>query len=280
MVAGPSYRGRWRWPAVSGCVVVVLATLLSASSSSVGTSGAHIAILQMNLCDSGIAACYTGRSVAAAATLIRADGPDVVTLNEVCRGDVATLRRALSDGRAGTVVSAFKAAVDRRTGDAFRCRNGEPYGIGLLVRLSHSHRAYVTTAGVYPVQDTADPEERAWLCVGIAHDFYACTTHLASTKPAVALAQCRYLLGMALSTLRRPDRGLPAVLGGDLNLRPDRSPDVRSCVPRGYTRFDDGGTQDILASAGFAETARRTVGMGGTTDHPSLLVTMHASTAS
>jgi hypothetical protein len=276
MFARPSYRGSWRWPAVGGCVLA-LAALLTASSPS--SDVAHVAVLQMNLCDSGIAACYTGRSVAAAAALIRFDEPDVVTLNEVCRSDVAALSPALSGRRPGPVVSAFEAAIDRRTGGAFRCQNGEPYGIGLLVRLSPSHRAYVTTAGVYPIQDTGDPEERAWLCVSVVHDFYACTTHLASTKPAIALAQCRYLLGTVLPVQRGQDRRRPAVLGADLNLRPDRLPDVRSCVPQGYARFDDGGTQDIMASAGFAETGRRTVSMDGTTDHPSLLVTLQASTA-
>jgi hypothetical protein len=261
-------------------LVVAFAALLTASTP--GGEAAvrtRVAVLQMNLCDSGIAACYTGRSVAAAATLIRVDAPEVVTLNEVCRGDVATLSPALSAGRPGTVVSAFQAAVDRRTGHAFRCRNGEPYGIGLLARIGPPSRAYVTTAGVYPIQDTGDPEERAWLCVRVMRDFSACTTHLASTNPTVALAQCRYLLGTSLPALRAGDRRPPAVLGGDLNLRPGRPPDVRSCVPKGYARLDDGGTQDILASAGFAVTSRRTIGMNGATDHPSLLVTLTATVA-
>jgi endonuclease/exonuclease/phosphatase family metal-dependent hydrolase len=279
MFAGPSCRGRWRWPAV-GCLVVAFTALLTASTPS-GEAAVRrrVAVLQMNLCNSGIASCYTGRSVAAAATLIRADAPDVVTLNEVCRDDVATLRPALSAGRPGTVVSAFQAAVDRRTGHAFRCRNGAPYGIGLLARIGPPYRAYVTVAGVYPIQDTGDPEERAWLCLRVVRDFSTCTTHLASTDPVVALAQCRYLLGTSLPALGGGDRRPPTVLGGDLNLRPGRPPDIRSCVPKGYARLDDGGTQDVLASAGFAVASRRTINMNGVTDHPSLLVTLNVSVA-
>src|SRR2546430_14414077 len=107
----------------------------------------------MNLCDSGIAGCYTGRSVTEAATVIRAEAPDVVTLNEVCQDDVDVLDRALTAVHPGGTVRAFKAAADRRTGGAFRCRNGQPYGIGLLVHISTPNLGYTTSGGIYPVHD-------------------------------------------------------------------------------------------------------------------------------
>jgi endonuclease/exonuclease/phosphatase family metal-dependent hydrolase len=207
--------------------------------------------------------------------MIRTDAPDVVTLNEVCQGDVTALERTLTQAhRSGFVASAFQAAADRRTGGPFRCRNGQPYGIGLLVRLPVPDRGYATYRGIYPVQDTGDPEERAWLCVHATAGFYACTTHLASTSPAVALRQCRYLLGTAIPMVYAQGGYLPTVIGGDFNLRHGGTPDVRSCAPSRYLRADDGGVQHILATPDFALDSTRAVDMGGATDHPGLLVAL------
>src|SRR5439155_23571834 len=111
----------------------------------------------------------------------------------------------------------------------------------LLVHISTPNLGHTTSGGIYPVQDPRDPEERAWLCVHAIADFYACTTHLASTSPTIALAQCGYLLGTAIASMRSRDGSEPMVLGGDLNLRYGGSPDVRSCVPSRYLRADDGG---------------------------------------
>ncbi len=261
-----------------GCLVVcsVLVGGLTTAGSSLGLTtvpegGPGMRVLQMNLCDSGLAGCYTGRSVAEAAAVIRDEAPDLVTLNEVCRVDVVVLERALAaTGRGGATASAFQPARDRRTGDAVRCLDGSPYGIGMVARRSPSARGF--TAGIYPVQDAADPEERAWLCWDAA-TFEACTTHLANSNPAVARAQCDYLLGTAIPAARA--RGGPAavVLGGDLNLRAGGQPDVRSCMPAGYGRADDGGVQHVGVSD-FAIASRETIDMRDTTDHPGLLVTI------
>jgi endonuclease/exonuclease/phosphatase (EEP) superfamily protein YafD len=217
-----------------------------------------VRVLQMNLCNSGLAACYTGRAVAVAAEVIRAQSPDVVTLNEVCRSDVDVLG-------AGFGASAFRPALDRRTGAAFRCRNGEPYGIAVLTR-----RPMIgSEGGAYPRQNPADPEERVWLCVetsGLA----ACTTHLDATNAAVARAQCDHLVDTVL-----PARPAPAVLGGDFNLRSE----ARRCLAAGG-RADDGGVQNVVVSAPFAITGVRRIDMRATTDHPGLLVTLtHLRTA-
>jgi endonuclease/exonuclease/phosphatase family metal-dependent hydrolase len=257
-------------------VCVVSAAALLTGSSVAGTARPKpFRVLQMNLCNSGLAGCYTGRSVAKAAAVIRAEAPDLVTLNEVCQDDVYTLERTLADVyRGGTVVSAFKAAGDRRTGGAFRCRNRQPYGIGLLAHIPAPYRGHTVYSGIYPTQDTGDPEERAWLCVHAATDVYACTTHLAGTSAVVALAQCSYLLGTAIRMLRTRTGYAPTVLGGDLNLRHGGSPDVRSCMPSGYLRNDDGAVQQIVATTDFTVTSSRLIGMDETTDHPSLLVTL------
>ncbi|HEX2308294.1 MAG TPA: hypothetical protein VHI14_08250 [Jatrophihabitantaceae bacterium] len=267
-----SRRGLWRWVAAAGCLVWCAAVL--AGSTTAAATREPLRVLQMNLCNSGIAGCYTGRSVGEAAAVIRADRPRVVTLNEVCRQDVTTLARALSDVGGGAVVSAFEAVRDRRTGGPFQCVNGQQYGIGLLVRTPSPYHSYVRYSGMYPRQNPADPEERAWLCLKAVTQLYACTTHLDSKSTAVALAQCRYLLNTAIPAVRVRGGYEPTVLGGDLNLREGHPPGARACVPAGYVHAGDGGAQQVTATDDFAVGAYRPISMNGTTDHPSLLVTL------
>lgn len=265
------YGGLRRSVAVVACVFSAVA-LLTGPPETGKVVRRPLRVLQMNLCDSGIAACYTGRSVTEAAPMIRSGAPDVVSLNEVCQDDVETLARTMTDIHSGITVSAFKAAADRRTGGATRCRNGQPYGIGLLVRISAPNHGHTTYSGIYPIQDTNDPELRVWLCVNAIADFYACTTHLASTSPTIALAQCGHLLGMAIPSMREQGGYEPTVLGGDFNLRYGGSPDLRSCVPSGYLHEDDGDVQQIMATTDFTLSSSTSIDMHGTTDHPCLLV--------
>jgi hypothetical protein len=135
-------------------------------------------------------------------------------------------------------------------------------------------RGYTTYSGIYPVQDLGDPEERVWLCVYATAARYACTTHLASTSPTVALAQCGYLLDVAIPAIRMRGGYEPTVLGGDLNLRYGGSPDIRQCVRPGYLREDDGAVQHIVATPDFTVSSSRSIGMDGATDHPGLLVAL------
>jgi hypothetical protein len=232
---------------------------------------APLRVLQMNLCDSGIAGCYTGRSVARAAAVIRAESPDLVTLNEICEDDVGVLERALADTTPGArVESAFAAAGDRRTGGAWRCVNGRPFGNGVLARRPSTAPRSSPTSGLYPVQDPGDPEERAWLCLAPTGDGVAvCTTHLADTSRAVARGQCAHLWGTVVPQVRS-GAALPLVVGADLNL----GPAVRSCLPAGTGLADDGGVQTVAVTAELAVADRRTIDMHGTTDHPALLVTL------
>jgi endonuclease/exonuclease/phosphatase family metal-dependent hydrolase len=237
---------------------------------------ATVRVLQLNLCDSGIAACYTGRSLDEAAAVIRAETPDLVTLNEVCQDDVSALQQALADVvPGGAVTSAFQAARNRSTGEPYRCRNGQQYGIGVVSRWP-SVPGSSADRGIYPTQDTEDPEERAWLCLDVAAApaVAVCTTHLAYTKRAVAGAQCRYMFGTVIAAMRARDRAAPLVLGGDLNLGSGDSPELKSCLPAGSALVDDGGQQHVVATPEFAVEGSRTIDLEGTTDHPGLLVTL------
>jgi hypothetical protein len=244
--------------------VRMLVGLLLAASLLVGldgepASGAGLRVLQMNLCNSGAAGCYTGRSIAEAATLIAARRPDVVTLNEICRPDVDTLARAFP---VGMVEVAFTPAIDRATGAPVRCRGGQPYGIGLLIKATAGSAPAV--GGVYPWQDLFNAEERAWLCAPAPHGFTACTTHLASTSALVAEAQCRYLFDVVLAGIRGP-----VIVGGDFNL--DK---LATCLPPSYPSKSDGALQYVVAARHDGPMRGRPVGMSETTDHPALLVSV------
>jgi endonuclease/exonuclease/phosphatase family metal-dependent hydrolase len=280
------------WAAVIGCLAACLVgcTTTATGSNAVGlppgapTPAAAVPVpplrvLQLNLCSSGIAGCYTGRSTAEAAKVIRAEAPDLVTLNEVCQDDVSSLQRALADVVPGAV-SAFQPARNARTGDPYRCRNGQQYGIGLVSRWP-SVPGSSAGGGIYPTQDREDPEERAWLCLDVAASpedprsaVAACTTHLAYTKREVAGAQCRYLFDTVIAELRAPVGAAPLVVGGDLNLGSGDSPELESCLPPGSALVDDGGEQHVVATPEFVVDSFRTIDLRGTTDHPGLLVTL------
>jgi endonuclease/exonuclease/phosphatase family metal-dependent hydrolase len=242
-----------------GCIALAIALVTATPSRA--AEGPRVRVLQMNLCNSGLAGCYTGRSVSRAAAVIRAQAPDLVTLNEVCRADVPVLERAMG----GAASAAFQPARNRRTGGAVRCRNGESYGIALLSRRPSAR----TSGGIYPTQNPADPEERAWLCVSTT-GFAACTTHLDATNAVVARAQCRYLTGTVLPPLRAP-----TVIGGDFNLRAS----MQGCLSAGQRRVDDGGVQNVVVSPQFAVSSQQRIDMLKTTDHPGLLVTTQLRTA-
>lgn len=273
-MAGPSYRGVRRSVALVACLVS--ATVLLTGPRAAGDAMREpLLMLQMNLCNSGEAGCFTGRAAAEAATVIRTHKPDLVTLNEVCQDDVDLLGEALAEVHQGDkVVWAFEAAADRRTGDPYRCiRNGQPYGNGLLAHVPASYRGHTTSGGIYPAQDVADPEQRSWLCLHAAGAFSACTTHLAYTSPTVAFAQCGYLMDTAIPAMHARAGYEPMVLGGDLNLRFGGTPDLGSCVSSDYRRVDDGGVQQIVATPDVTVHSSSLIGMAET-DHPSLLVAL------
>ena len=258
-----------------------------------------VRVLQMNLCDSGHAHCYTGRSVAEASEVIRAENPDVVTVNEVCQDDVAALEAVLTGA---TAVAVAAVAVVRscrrsrrrgtgapvpRSGAATAGRTGSPLLHGWRRRRGvRRRRRRLPDAG-----SRGDAELRAWLfsCLGppapaddAAADATAavavCTTHLASGSPAVARAQCAYLLGTAIPAVRARAGSAPVILGGDLNLRSGDSPAAVACLPADDRRADDGRVQHVVATPELVVGSPRTIAMPAT-DHPGLLVTLSRSGA-
>ena len=236
-----------------------------------GATGPSLRALQLNLCDSGIASCYSGRSVAAAAAVIHERRPDIVTLNEVCRGDVSELKQAMSNSHRSTfVASAFKAAPDRAPNGPFRCRDGQQYGIGALALTPSSESGYGTYGGVYPIQDLATLKNGC----GYASMWPTRFMHALRTPPAPALMSPSLSAAISWNQLRQPcgARAAPIPLSSArINLLAGRSPDPESCLPRGYQRADDGSRQDIVVSPGIALRSPTIIDMHRTTDHPGCL---------
>jgi endonuclease/exonuclease/phosphatase family metal-dependent hydrolase len=214
--------------------------------------------------------------------MIRAETPDVVALNEICEDDIVSLARGLDELAADdVVVTAFGAVGDPRSGTDYRCgRNGERYGIGILARLPGRDAAHSTRSGTYPAQDRTDPELRVWVCLDAEELFLACTTHLVNTVPAIALTQCQHLMatafgdevGDATAATSVPAVTRPTVVAGDLNLRVGGPADLRSCLPAGVSRIDNGGALHVVTDVAIASDA--SLDMAGTSDHPALLAVL------
>ena len=250
----------------------------SVSRPSSGPVETMVRVLQMNLCNSGRAGCYTGgRAVSMAVALVHRFRPQMISLNEVCRDDIRVLKQAMSVAfPAAAVVSAFTSAKDRPSQAPVRCQNGQDFGDGVVVVASSPAPGVRSYSGVYPVQDPDDPEERVWVCIDLAR-FSACTTHTASASTTVALEQCRYLLTSVVPTISRRSGGEPIILGADLNLAARGSPSPQSCLPSGYQRTDDAALQNVVVSPGTGVRSHSVIDMQGTTDHPGLLVDLALS---
>ncbi|WP_256796393.1 endonuclease/exonuclease/phosphatase family protein [Terrabacter sp. Ter38] len=280
--------GGQRWAVAATAFVVFCVGLAgcdagrAASDPSRPTNGPldrTVRVLQMNLCNSGRADCYSGgRAVSMAVALVHEHQPDMVSLNEVCRDDLPVLEQAMSATvPPTTVVSAFTSAKDRQTDAPVRCQNGQEFGDGVLVVVSPPAVGSRSYSGVYPVQDPHDPEERVWACIALATRFTACTTHTTSVDPTMALNQCRYLVSSAVPRISRRTRAGPIIVGADLNLAARGSPSPEACLPGGYQRTDDGGLQSVMVSPGVGVVTHSVIDMQGTTDHPGLLVDLDLS---
>jgi hypothetical protein len=245
---------------------------LTSARPAAGPGQTTVRVLQLNLCNSGRADCYTGgRAVTTAVSVIGRSRPDLVSVNEICRDDVAVLRRTLAAVTHGGVATTFRAAQDGPTGAPVRCRDGQEFGDGLLASVPDA-AGVRSSGGRYTRQDPGDVEERVWACLDLTARLSACTSHLASRSPTVALDQCRYLLGPELRAARGQAAGDRVVVAGDFNLAARGAPNPQACVPPGYRRADDGALQDVVAGPGVTVAARSVIDMRGTTDHPGLLV--------
>jgi endonuclease/exonuclease/phosphatase family metal-dependent hydrolase len=221
--------------------------------------------MQMNLCLSGLGACYAKVAYPAvvneATTRIREARPDAVTFNEACRRDVARIaRRTGYHLRFSRVIYRDKplACID-------------PGGRGLFGDAVLT-RKRVEDADSRPFRAQAGIEERRWLCLTTRDGVDVCTAHLAtrgSDEVAANGPQCREL--RTLLAGRAATRTV--VFGGDLNRR-------ASCAPeRFWTRTDRSAGQNPGLQHVYGTRTLRTpsaeVMPAAHTDHDVLLVRAH-----
>jgi hypothetical protein len=252
---------------------------------------ATFAALQMNLCDSGIAGCFTGRAAGKAVQVVLERAPALVTVNEACESEVTErlLPAMLALYPNEWVFWTFAPAAHRGTDEPVRCtpdsrgnQRGR-FGNGMVGRLfTGSDPRFSFDGGLFPddrpapdeLQDRAHAELRSWICAEAL--YRACTAHLdnpsatgagTAEQGRVASNQCRHLTGTVAT-------GRPTVVVGDLNLGADADTgySVRGCAPAGWSRHGDGAVQHALAGKEFGTATVAVVPMDDTTDHPALLV--------
>jgi endonuclease/exonuclease/phosphatase family metal-dependent hydrolase len=215
--------------AAVGCALVLAPSGCSGSS---GTSAGNstYTLMQMNLCLSGLASCYSKAGYPAvveeAVDRIREALPDAVTFNEACRNDVALIAR-----RTGYHLR-FSSVIYR--GERLPCvQPGERglFGNAVLTKAvseSSEGQDFEAQAGI---------ERRHWLCVTTRADVDVCTAHLntrATIEAAGNDAQCAELTALLA---RRAAAGT-VIFGGDANR-------LLSCSPDGFwTRTDSPAGQD------------------------------------
>jgi hypothetical protein len=246
---------------VRGALVMGAIGMLSVPIAGCVAASTQVKVLQLNICHSGVAPCYTGdRVMAKAESLITSAKPQILSVNESCLSDLEPLRAALGPAEAKFV------AAQRPDGSLVRCLNGQAYGN--LIMVADALAGATGVGGRYTAQDGTD-EDRVWACLP-AGTITACTTHLSAGNGPVALAQCKELLGLAAGYAA----SAPTVVSGDMNLRYPGSPNVQDCDPSGFYRKGDGDLQHVFATTNLTFAGSTKYDMAGTTDHPGWLVTM------
>jgi endonuclease/exonuclease/phosphatase family metal-dependent hydrolase len=222
--------------------------------------------MQMNLCLSGRAGCYGKVNYPAgvedAVARILETHPDAVTLNEVCRNDVAQIaRRTGYHLRFSTVIY---------NGEPLMCIH--PSGRGLF------GDAVLTKAAIEGIESQAfeaqaGPERREWMCVSTRVGVDVCTAHLAShetDEEAANEPQCAELRGVLA---HRAAAAHTVIFGGDVNRRP-------SCAPPSFwtladrSAHQDPGMQHVYGSGGLRSPSAHVL-RATHTDHDVLLVRAH-----
>jgi endonuclease/exonuclease/phosphatase family metal-dependent hydrolase len=252
--------------ASSGCALV-LALSGCASSGPTGavahepSPGSTYALLQMNLCLSGLAGCYVKVAYPAvvdeATARIRAARPDAVTFNEACEGDVARIAQ-----RTGYHLRFSRVIYEGKRLPCVRPGGRGLFGDAVLTKAAVEHtdsHAFDAQVGI---------ERRRWLCV-TTRNVDVCTAHL-NTRSTVEItgndAQCAELTAI----LARRAATRTVIFGGDVNRQ-------RSCAPRGlWTRTDSSahqaaGLQHVYGSRAFRSPSAQVVPTTHT-DHDALLV--------
>ncbi|MDQ3790901.1 MAG: endonuclease/exonuclease/phosphatase family protein [Actinomycetota bacterium] len=246
---------------ITRLLTVVSLVLFCVAVAPAASAATTVKVLQLNICHSGVAGCYTGDAVMTkAVSVISSTKPQVLSVNEACSGDVERLRAAMGAARVQFV------AAQRPDGSAVTCQNGQQYGNVVMVAEALAGSSGVT--GRYTAQDGSS-ELRVWACLP-AGALSACTTHLSARSGTTALAQCKELMNRAAGYAAAG----PVVVAGDMNLRYGGFPNVQDCNRSGFYRKGDGSVQHVFATTNLAFVSGTKIDMAGTTDHPGWLVTV------
>jgi endonuclease/exonuclease/phosphatase family metal-dependent hydrolase len=249
---------------VIGGTWAAVSSSFSSSSSPSPSSGGSFSLLQMNLCLSGRAGCYSPDTRVAAldeaAAAIDDRAPDAVTVNEACRRDAADLAR-----RTGYELSF--APVDY-AGAPLPCI--DPGGRGLF-GIAVLTRDDVTSTRNRTLTAEADPEERRWVCATTSGGVTVCTAHLSTRltfgERADNDAQCRELR----SVLAGYERTGTTMFGGDLNRTSMCAPSTMWSA-RDTAATQSPGLQHIYGTGSLDESSV-SVAAATHTDHDFLLAT-------
>jgi endonuclease/exonuclease/phosphatase family metal-dependent hydrolase len=243
----------------------VLAREPSASAgppAAVPPAGSTYTLMQMNLCLSGLAGCYSKAAYPAvveeAVARMREAHPDAVTVNEACRSDVALIAR-----RTGYQLRFSRVIY---LGEPLRCV--DPGGRGLFGDAVLT-RAAIESTDNQDFRAQVGIERRRWLCVTTRVDVDVCTAHL-NTRTTIEVAgndaQCDELAAL----LARRGATRTVTFGGDVNRR-------HSCAPDGvWTRTDRSadqapGLQHVYGSGPLRSPSAKVI-PAAHTDHDVLLV--------
>jgi len=149
---------RYRLLVCAGALALGISTVATGSAA----AASPYSVLQINICNSGHADCYTGEATARAGDLINARSPSVVTVNEMCASDGEPIRERT--GYAGVFTQSGSQT----------CTNGSAYGNALLFPAG-------TSVGM-PYRLTYDAQsdhiELRTLTCAPAAGITACVTHL------------------------------------------------------------------------------------------------------
>jgi endonuclease/exonuclease/phosphatase family metal-dependent hydrolase len=250
--------------AVAGALVLGLAGCgqSSGTGGAAARAGSAFTLMQMNLCLSGRAGCYGDvaypAGVEEAVTRIREARPDAVTLNEVCRRDVATIAR-----RTGYHVRFTRVIYGGRRLHCVRPGGRGLFGDAVLTE------AAIESAETRAFAGQSGPERRRWLCVTTRAGVDVCTAHL-NTRSSIEVAGNRAQCAELAELLAHRAVARAVIFGGDVNR-------LRSCAPDGaWTRTDRSadqapGLQHVYGSAALRSPSAEVVPTTRS-DHDVLLV--------
>ena len=270
-------------------------------------AGKELNLLQVNLCRSGKAGCWTAGGVddegSSLHSLVKTVGaladegagpPDFITVEEGCSQDIGvtsdvkgSVLHKLKERFGLDYQRAWQAEGDTSGGgdpEKYQCVRGSgdntpergTFGVGVLSLTKRVGDKGDVRRDLYPAgMQTSSKEWRAYMCADYGGGarpgaVTACVTHLALARGDDGARDQHEQCDFLKKQLTRKDQ--PTVFGGDLNMTYGGTPnDAQQCVPPGFVRKGDGDVQHLMASNDLAFPAKVRTGPLPGSDHEWLL---------